>query len=342
MLRVTFLLTGDNRSGGVRVTMLMGNLLSESGYTIRIIYPKKRWTLTETIRKIRNIFVFKQKNAGWLNLFKGNVEVYRDINNILFEKGEIVIGVGTYMISELIKIKADVRKVRYNHGFPHEFSNEQKRMWSLPITTITVSETLVPELEKLSGQKVAAVIPNGISLEEYHPIENVSRDGIGTIYSVHPNKAPKDILSLLNAVDKRFPAITKRVFGTTPNPLRISNYEYFQLPAINKVREIYNRSKVWLLASYTEGFPGPVLEAMACGCIVISTDNDGSLEIIENGTNGIIVPKGDIDAFIRAITRVFQDNEFASNLQKNGYTTAAKYSWKSSVEKMNTFLNNLV
>ena len=37
---VTFLLPGNNRSGGVRVTALMGNLLLERGYQVRIVHPE--------------------------------------------------------------------------------------------------------------------------------------------------------------------------------------------------------------------------------------------------------------------------------------------------------------
>lgn len=52
--------------------------------------------------------------------------------------------------------------------------------------------------------------------------------------------------------------------------------------------DYYNKSKIFILPSYYEGNPKVLLEAMACGSLVIATDVPGINNIVKNGRNGIL------------------------------------------------------
>ncbi|WP_396621468.1 glycosyltransferase [Marinobacter sp. W-8] len=59
---------------------------------------------------------------------------------------------------------------------------------------------------------------------------------------------------------------------------------------------------VFVLSSAWEGLPGALIQAMACGAPVVSTDcPDGPAEILENGRWGSLVPIGDVGAMAEAI-----------------------------------------
>lgn len=67
------------------------------------------------------------------------------------------------------------------------------------------------------------------------------------------------------------------------------------------VRPYMAASNVLILPSYREGFPNVIIQAGAMGLPVIVTDVNGSDEVVEQGVNGIIVPKYDVEALYNAM-----------------------------------------
>ncbi len=78
--------------------------------------------------------------------------------------------------------------------------------------------------------------------------------------------------------------------GFNPNP-----YRYMR------------RASVFVLSSEYEGLPNVLIQALACGCPVVSTDcPSGPEDILDGGKYGELVPVGDIEAMANAILRVLR------------------------------------
>ena len=87
-----------------------------------------------------------------------------------------------------------------------------------------------------------------------------------------------------------------------------------------------SRSDVFVLSSRWEGFARVIIEAMASGVPVISTDCDyGPGEIITSEKNGILVPVDDVEQMASAICQVLEDREMAESLIQEGLHRASDF-----------------
>lgn len=76
---------------------------------------------------------------------------------------------------------------------------------------------------------------------------------------------------------------------------------------------------VFVLSSLWEGFGNVIVEAMACGTPVVSTDcPHGPGEIISHEENGLLVPPADADALSEALLRVLRDQCLQGKMAENG------------------------
>jgi len=258
----------------------------------------------------------------------------------VFERGEVLIAIGTYTIEDVRQLERDVIKIRSCHGFAADKPQLTDQVWGGHMNTIAVSSTLVPKLTALGGPFLG-VVPNGIDSDDYFDM-GVPRAGIGMVYGTHYNKAPDDARTLIVRIRQRWPWVPLHVFGESLRPPWLGRRDYKQYPSIPQARLLYNRSLIWLVVSRMEGLPGPVLEAMSCGCAVISSDNVGSREVIENGKNGILVPIGDIEGFMRSVKLILTDSEARLSLAANGAATAREFTWDRAVERMEQVLHEAV
>jgi len=79
-----------------------------------------------------------------------------------------------------------------------------------------------------------------------------------------------------------------------------------------------SRTAALVLSSNYEGLSNVLIEALACGSPVISTDcKSGSREILADGKYGILVPVGNIDALATAMKEVLANPEYYKNLAMN-------------------------
>ena len=84
----------------------------------------------------------------------------------------------------------------------------------------------------------------------------------------------------------------------------------------------YQQAAVFVFPSLYEGFGLPVLEAMACGCPVITSNTSSLPEVV--GEAGMLVNPCNLEELVDAMTKVLSDTVLAETLRKRGREQAEK------------------
>lgn len=97
--------------------------------------------------------------------------------------------------------------------------------------------------------------------------------------------------------------------------------------AVENVADRIEKAYAFVLASYTEGMPNTLIEAMALGLPCVSTDCPcgGPRDLIRDGENGYLIPVGDADALADRLTRLLADEDKAEAMGKRAAMLQESY-----------------
>lgn len=90
---------------------------------------------------------------------------------------------------------------------------------------------------------------------------------------------------------------------------------------------------IFLNTTTVDNTPVSVLEAMATGLCVVSTSVGGIPHLLENGVHALLVPSGDVDATVAAISRLRDDPGLALALSTQARTRASEHDWPSVLDR---------
>ncbi len=143
-----------------------------------------------------------------------------------------------------------------------------------------VSPKMVDTVKKF--HKKVYYVPNGIDPLIFKNYNKEREKIVLAVGSLKKEKSYKNLLEAFSIFSKDNPGYKLNIAGEGPLKSEISeciselrlNDKVSLLGNLNQKRLVYeyNKSEIFVLASSTEGFPKVVLEAIFCGCKVISTD----------------------------------------------------------------------
>lgn len=156
--------------------------------------------------------------------------------------------------------------------------------------------------------------------------------------SLLPVKAFETLIEAFNLVRKRIPA-RLMILGDGPERIRLERLvdrlnlkDSVCLPGFNdNPFKFMKRARLFVLSSKWEGLPNVLIQALALGIPVVSTDcPSGPCEILENGKWGTLVPVGDVAALAAACINALRAQRMPSasiSVQRrfNLETVADKY-----------------
>lgn len=177
------------------------------------------------------------------------------------------------------------------------------------------------------------VIPNGVDARYQPPTVSEARSfrerhGLPARYlAVVGNPKAHKNLALLAKVAPHLPVplvllagdTTAHELGFPESTLALSELPEAEMPLF------YGAATALLMPSRYEGFGLPVLEAMACGCPVLSANTTSLPEVA--GEAAVLLPPDDAEAWREAVLRLLRDEAQRKSLVEKGRERAARYTW---------------
>ena len=240
------------------------------------------------------------------------------------------------LISEIPVRKGLKRIFLAQHFFsdPEEEADSDRTYKDASVVLVAVSSHVQKAVMERFARETL-LIHSGIDRRVFHPRSNLRRSSdplrILYCYSSHPLKGGASGLGALKRVQSRFPEVEIVLFGMGPRPEFDLEFLYHRNPEQDELGRLYAASHVFLSTSREEGFGLPGLEAMACGCALVSTRNGGNEDYCRDGENALLCTYDDVSELSGAMERVLEDAALRSRLAEGGIETAAGFDWEDTV-----------
>ena len=206
---------------------------------------------------------------------------------------------------------------------------------------------------KLLGSNTPAVVVNGsgVNVTDFNvlplPLDASQKPKISflLIARLLVDKGVREYAEAARIIQQQYPHVEFNLVGwIDENPSAIRQQELDQWVASNTlkfwgkltdVRPAIAESSVYILPSYREGTPRTVLEAMAMGRAIITTDAPGCRETVVDGDNGFLVEVKSVESLVEAMQKFINQPEL---IEKMGNRSREIALHKYDVHQVNTHM----
>lgn len=177
-------------------------------------------------------------------------------------------------------------------------------------------------------------VPNALP-PVYRPRSLVDQPLIVTAGRLVAEKRFDHLVEAFGMVADRIPDWRLRIFGSGPQRhqlLALSEqlglYDRVELPGVSSdMPSQWGQAALCALTSRgPEGLPLVLQEALAAGVPLVSYDcPSGPRDLVEHGTNGLLVPSGSVEGMAEALLRLAQDDELRRTMGRAALASAGRY-----------------
>ncbi len=224
------------------------------------------------------------------------------------------------------------------------FCNEFYQRLKVPLFAVSRRSL---ESARAMGIDVETVIPNGINTEEF---TDGGRRGARNPLRVtlftqdHPQKGQDFGCAVVERLRKELGEDSRVLFTAAGGPVKERYRPLFHeirgyLTGPDYVR-MFRETDIFIYPSLYEGFPAVPLEAMACGCALVTTRVSGIEEYGLHGENCLMADPHDVETMVGNVRRLIEETAFRDQIREKGLATAKTFGWDKAADRLLYFLKD--
>lgn len=218
------------------------------------------------------------------------------------------------------------------------------------------SDTLVCQSQTVADYysmiEKKSVIPNPVDIENYpERVEESKPPRIVSVGRLVPQKNTEMLIEAFSRIADEYPDTTVTVYGEGPERKKLealiadTHLEgRFILPGTSRnVLETIRDAAVFAFPTEYEGFPNVLVEAIAMGIPVVSTDfaTGVAREIIDENV-GVVVPCRDVNAFSNALSQLLSNDEKRKHIRSVSHSAIEPFEVKIVIEMWRVLFRTLL
>lgn len=312
----------------------LSSALATEGYCVKSVSSKKNKFL-----RLLDMLLSIIKNKTWADYIL--IDTY-STQNFYF----------AYLSSQLCRVFS-LKYIPILHGgnLPNRLKSSpklSKAVFNNAYINVSPSAYLKSNFESLGYQNIT-IIPNAIELEHYtfksRTIETIRLLWVRSFSEIYNPKLAVSILKTLQ--DKGFETSLTMVGPDNDGSLEETKIFAKSLKVdVSFTGKFSKKEWITLSKDYNifinttnfDNMPVSIIEAMALGLPVISTNVGGMPFLIAHNVDGILVSPNNVDAFTTAILKLKNNEDLKNNLVKQARKKTEHYSWQIVKEKWKSIL----
>lgn len=342
-MRISVLLPEVVRSarGGHKVVYEYCNALVECGHNVNLyFFPGnmfKKYRIPEFIR-IPIVKMYGEK-IGPNKWFKLSNKIGRHVITDASEIGtaDLIIATGIETARPVYQLDKNFGEKIYfiqdfeNWSFDDKFVTDS---YKLGMKNIVVSRWLQETVDKYATSP-SILIQNGIDTSVFNfKQKRRTHHSIAFHYRSAKHKGCEYAIAVIRKLRVLYPDLQVNVVSSEKKPENLPSFcNFYENITAEEVAEINNRSEIFICTSIDEGFGLPGLEAVACGCALVSTRYRGVLEYAVDGENALLSSVRDVDGMVSNVRILFEDESLLKKITTNGIQTGMEHSLDKSKMK---------
>lgn len=303
----------------------LGRLLEEEGYTVRYS--------SSSLNKISRLV--DMLTAIWQKRNEADVVLIDTYSTSAFYFAWLC-----GMLCTMLRIK--YIPILHGGNLPQRFRQSPgkcRQLFGKSFRNITVSPYLQKELRAVGMNSV--LIENSIQLQHYiFRHRQVVLPKLLWVRAFHETYNPQMAVLLMKQLAEKYPDARLNMVGPDlDGSMQLCKALAKELKVEDKITftgklpkqawiELAQECDVFINTTNYDNLPVSVIEAMALGMPVVSTNAGGVPYIIEDGVNGLLVEKEDVHAMAIAVQKLLKDALIAAQLSENARKHAEQFDWQ--------------